>query len=550
MVALEKPAGGGRVSRTTWRLLLGLATAVCLACSAGGAAIAETPQMRYVLQDVRALLKKKAGLPLDVRTKADQLERYYSTSDAQILWLNPERQSELISALSGFTATGLSNLDGSLARIESRKQALRSEDASLLALVELTFGAQFIEAAQNLRLGQMDLYREKLHRRTLERFIYTDRLLALVASGEPLTAIFARLEPQQADYQAIRTKLIEYVSIQKRGGWAALRPGPDLKEGITGPRVTELRQRLEITGELAPVSGPSDVFDTTLSEAVKKFQKQHNLPQSGIVDRRTLLALNIPVRDRVAQLIVNLERWRWFEDIPKGELWVINTNAARLEIRQADGKQEQIGIKVDNACGQSPALDSTIDHVEVAPTFMFPANLAARYVLPVLQSKPESLDPSLVIYAESSLAGIQNVNWKTYSETNFPFSISQSPGRTNLLGLFQIPLKDEGAVSIHGRPSSDPKLAIPRSLWPACVALSGPTETAEVLLKRIGADVSISSGQGSQTPSRRIDLPSSIPVVFLYATVWTDPVNGVVFGPDPLNLDGDLARKLSKFAGS
>jgi murein L,D-transpeptidase YcbB/YkuD len=325
----------------------------------------------------------------------------------------------------------------------------------------------------------------------------------------------------------------------------------EIQNRIKNPAaLTELRQRLEITGELAPASGLSDVFDATLSEAVRKFQKQHNLPQSGFVDRRTLLALNIPVRDRVAQLMVNLERWRWFEDIPKGELWVINTNAARLEIRQADGKQEQIGLKVDNACEQSPALDSTIDHVEVAPTFMFPASLAARYFLPVLQSKPDSLDPSLVIYAESSLAGIQNVDWKTYSEANFPFSVTQSPGRTNLLGLFQISLKDEGAVSIHGRPSPDPKLAIPRTLWPACVALLGPTEKAEILLKRIGVDVSISSGEGGQTPTRRIDLPSSIPVVFLYATVWTDPVNGVVFGPDPLSLDGDLARKLSKFSGS
>lgn len=545
---LEPPGIAPR--RVSWTLFFVAVAYGFLACAHGLSATAEGPNLRFVLQDVRGLLKKKSGLPLDVRGKADELERYYARKDSEVLWIKSERNRELISVLRGLTANGISDMDAALRRIEMRKQALNSEDTSLLALVELTFSATFIEAIENLRLGQTHLYRDKLHPRTLERFIYTDRVLALVAGGEPLNAILMRLEPQTPYYQAIRNKLMEYVAIQKRGGWPGMRPGPDLKEGSTGPRVADLRQRLEVSGYLASASGPNDLFDAALSQAVKEFQKQHNIPPTGVVNRSTLFSLNIPVRDRVAQLRANLERWRWFEDIPDGEHWVINTNTARLVLRKADGQQRKFALRVDSACEQAPAFDSVIDHIDVAPTYTFPGSLSARYILPVLQSKPNTLDSSLVVYADDSLSGVESVDWKSYSETNFPFAVSQNPGDKNLLGLFQLPLKHDRTVSIHGRPSKDPQLPVPRKLWPACVALSGSTDVRAELLAGLGVSLPDEVSETNADVRRRVDLPSPIPVIFHYGTVWLDPAVGLVFGADPLGLDASLANRLSNNASS
>ena len=107
---------------------------------------AASPDPKFVLQDVRSLLKNKPGLPLDVRTQATQLERYYARDDAKILWLRSERNSELESALAGLTTIGVTNMDAALARINIRKQALNSDDTSILALVELTYSATLVEA--------------------------------------------------------------------------------------------------------------------------------------------------------------------------------------------------------------------------------------------------------------------------------------------------------------------------------------------------------------------------------------------------------------------
>ena len=504
--------------------------------------LAGEPDPKLVLQDVRRLLKNKSGLPLDVRTQADQLAAYYGRPDAAILWLKPERNAELVSALAGLTAIGVTNMDPAVSRIEMRKQALNSDDTSLLALVELTFSATLLEAAQHLRLGQMHRYRDKLHPRTRQRFLYGDRVLARAASGQSITDLLSLLEPQTADYQTIRRKLIQYVLVQKNGGWPSILPGPDLKPGDVAPRVADLRQRLQTTGYLPPSSARSETFDAPLAEALRLFQRQHALPATGTLDRRTLMTLNIPVRDRIAQLAANLERWRWFEDIPEGALWIINTNIGRLELRDFGGKRQDLKVAVDSACTELPTFDSAIDHVVFSPSYTVPQSIAARYVLPVLQTKPESLDPSVVLRADRSLLGSRTVDWKSFSELNFPVSVAQNPGPTNLLGGFQMPLKDEASVSIHGRPASDPKLPIPRNLWPACVAF-GPAESVADLMSAAGLDAS--AHDVAINVSRRVDLKTPVPVIFLYATVWLDQGGGVVFGPDPHGLDAPLIRKLT-----
>ncbi len=56
-----------------------------------------------------------------------------------------------------------------------------------------------------------------------------------------------------------------------------------------------------------------------------------------------------------------------------------------------------------------------------------------------------------------------------------------------MIGDFRMPLKDDTVVSIHGRPASDPKLPVPRNLWPACVAISGGADAVASLMSKAGA---------------------------------------------------------------
>jgi len=84
----------------------------------------------------------------------------------------------------------------------------------------------------------------------------------------------------------------------------------------SNPATTALRARLAISGDLvstaasaAPLPAtPADLYTGDLVAAVRAFQARHGLATDGVVGTRTLAALNVPARDRIAQLELAAER--------------------------------------------------------------------------------------------------------------------------------------------------------------------------------------------------------------------------------------------------
>src|SRR5258705_11088093 len=72
-------------------------------------------------------------------------------------------------------------------------------------------------------------------------------------------------------------------------------------------RVPQLRAKLGITENADGIR-----YDARVAEAVRQFQDGAELNPTGILDDRTVKALNSPKRDRRTDTgIVNMERWRW-----------------------------------------------------------------------------------------------------------------------------------------------------------------------------------------------------------------------------------------------
>src|SRR5437016_6129120 len=88
------------------------------------------------------------------------------------------------------------------------------------------------------------------------------------------------------------------------GGRKARCSGPtvsrvSLEPGASAAAVTKLRARLAVTEDLPPELAESDQYDQMLTEAVKRFQARHGLPETGNVGPQTVEALNVPVGKRI-----------------------------------------------------------------------------------------------------------------------------------------------------------------------------------------------------------------------------------------------------------
>ena len=105
------------------------------------------------------------------------------------------------------------------------------------------------------------------------------------------------------DHMAAAIK--RYAAVVERGGWGKL-PLVDLRVGKTHEAVVALRQRLQAEGDLAADNGYPQTFDYYVEKAVKAAQERNGLPPTGVVDKATIMALNVPAASRLRQLRTNI----------------------------------------------------------------------------------------------------------------------------------------------------------------------------------------------------------------------------------------------------
>src|SRR5262249_24783537 len=125
------------------------------------------------------------------------------------------------------------------------------------------------------------------------------------SANAPLEKWIEAVQPHHPEYAALQRALRDLRGQEAHGLWPKV-PVRPLKPGTSDPAVAALRQRLAASGELA-ASDASDPnrYDEDLANAVKIFQQHHAMTATGIADRPTILAANVPISERIRQVELN-----------------------------------------------------------------------------------------------------------------------------------------------------------------------------------------------------------------------------------------------------
>src|SRR5690606_13642141 len=161
--------------------------------------------------------------------------------------------------------------------------------------------------------------------------------------------------------------LEEYTRIEQMGGWPMMPDGPILKLGTRDAQVQILRQRLIVSGDLPANLGNSDVFDSYVDAAVKRFQARHGLIVNGAVGPDSRKAMNVPASirrhqievsmQRLATLTKKLDRRFVIVNIPGQEVEAVSDGVVELRHTAVVGKPDR----------QSPQLTVKIQEVNFNP---------------------------------------------------------------------------------------------------------------------------------------------------------------------------------------
>ena len=337
----------------------------------------------------------------------------------------------------------------------------------------------------------------------------------------------------------IEQAIIQYRQIVTNGGWPVVPAGSKLKLGSVSSAVPILRRRLIISGDLAATAGQSEVYDSWVDAAVRRFQARHGLPADGVLGNYTFAAMNIPASTRLMQLETNLVRLRSMSGYLGDRYVMVNIPAAHIEAvengRVASRHTAIVG-KVDR---QTPILNSKIQQINLNPYWTAPKSIVRKDIIPLMQKDPTYLQRnSIRIFGpDGSEIPPETIDWNTEEAVNYMFR--QDPGKINAMASVKINFPNPHAVYMHDTPQQGLFGRLMRFESSGCVRVQNVRDLVAWLTKdtpgwdRRQLENVIESGERVD-----VELTNPVPVYFTYITAWATPDGTVQFRDDIYHRDG------------
>lgn len=442
-------------------------------------------------------------------------------------------------------------------------------DAATLARAELELVATLMRYARDASQGRVDPRRVSASITVERRPLDPAEVLARLAAGGDVAAAIDAFNPPHPGFAALRRRLAEALDATaataapaaeklRADAPPAIPPGPALRLGARDTRVALLRTRLGLAETGRVTETDADVFDADLAQALKAFQRDNGISPTGTLGPQTLERLNAGLEPAatgsigedkalVADLIANMERWRWLpRDLGRQHVFVNVADFSLVVSR--DGK---IAHKARTIVGkveperQTPIFSEMMDHIVVNPYWNVPPNIVRKEMMSKIVSTGGGSVASGAweVYVGNRQVDPRSVDWASTSPG--AVSIRQKPGPSNALGNIKFMFPNNHSVYIHDTSSRGLFARDFRAMSHGCVRVHEPFEFANALL----AEEPNVSGEGLRKMvgnggERYIRLASPIPVHITYFTRFTDADGTLVSRPDIYGHNGRVKAAL------
>jgi L,D-transpeptidase YcbB len=499
------------------------------------------PADQPVAEKLRDMIGAKSLRYFDRKNERAAVEKFYAGRDYAPQFTQAGKLTEsakgVIARLKDAASEGLNPADYPVPDFA----AATSPDQ--LAEAELKLAASMLDYARQAQSGRMHWSQVSADIQYPEHPTDPAEVLANISTAKDASAALDGYNPPHKLYKELKAKLAELRG-QGDGPLLQIAEGPALaykaatkKQGEVVPedsRVPQVRAKLGVSDH-----PDSTHYDAKVAAAVRKFQESVDLKPTGVLDDRTVKALNSPKRDRqIDTVLVNMERWRW---LPRqlgassiGNAYVIlNVPDFTLKVMQ-NGAQVWTTRVVTGKPGKhaTPMLTETMKFITVNPTWNVPPSIIYNEYLPALQQDPTVL---------------QRMGLKLERNRDGSIHISQPPGEANALGRVRFNFPNKFLVYQHDTPDKHLFAKEERAFSHGCMRVQNPDVYAATLLN-------ITMPNERYTPERirsmygrsEIDLkfPTPIPVNITYQTAFVDDAGKLQIRKDIYGRDAAMIALL------
>jgi len=503
------------------------------------------PADQPVAERLRDMISTKSLRYFDRKNERAAIEKFYSARDYAPQWTQAGKLTDsakgVIARMKDAASEGLNPADYPVPDFAG------AASPDQLAEAELKLTASMLDYARQAQSGRMHWSQVSADIQYPEHPTDPAEVLANISTAKDASAALDGYNPPHKLYKELKAKLAELRG-QGDGPMIYIAEGPALafkaatkKQGEVAPedsRVPQLRAKLG-------VENPDDTrYDAKVAAAVRKFQEHTDLKPTGVLDDRTVKAINSPKRDRqIDTVLVNMERWRW---LPRqlgassiGNAYVIlNVPDFTLKVMQ-NGAQVWTTRVVTGKPGKhaTPMLTETMKFITVNPTWNVPPSIIYNEYLPALQQDPTVL---------------QRMGLRLERNRDGSIHISQPPGEANALGRVRFNFPNKFLVYQHDTPDKHLFAKEERAFSHGCMRVQNPDVYAATLLN-------ITMPNERYTPERirsmygrsEIDLkfPTPIPVNITYQTAFVDDAGKLQIRKDIYGRDSVMIGLLKNGRG-
>ena len=489
------------------------------------------------------------------------LESLYSSTNDPLLWSHDgkvtSQASALLLELQNAEAYGLESKDYRGSEIGQLLTGPPTADDARWAQFDVKLSAATLRFIADLHYGRVLPEAAGFKLREEPLFFDLPAAVKSVAGAADIHRALASAEPSFYHYGLLKEALARYRKLAELPDWVLLPPPPNkLKVGEQYAGAPALRRMLSTIGDIPPgdtTAATDPTFDKNLSEGLRNYQLRHGLAANGNLDKPTYAALKTPPAQRVRQITLTLERWRWLSPFKTPPI-IVNIPQFRLfafrstEDRVADILQMDVIVGKTFPQTQTPVFEGDMRYVILRPYWDVPYNIVEHELLAKIRANPNYLAAQHLEIASGSddSPAVPPTPENIDALAAGKLRLRQQPGEDNALGLAKFIFPNDYNVYLHSTPAHGLFKESVRTFSHGCIRVSDPAALAALVLKDAPGDWTREKIEATMngTSSVRVNLAHPVNVLILYATALATEAGPVMFFDDIYGYDKKLEKQL------
>ncbi len=466
-------------------------------------------------------------------SSARRLRSFYNTRNYEFAWFSSDGLTEqalgfwTLKNYSGDTATKSKQLQKRMDDLMTDDDLKVSSTDKSMINTELRLTENFIDYTRsNYEKGYVK-------RKEMERFIPFKKSDPIYLADSILNKKHKDdkyFSDVNASYKLLKDELDKYATIAKNGSWPALPENPKIfKKGSASSAIKDMKKLLFLTGDISQ-HDTTNVFNDTLKNGIKNFEKRYGYNADGIVSTSLLKEMNVPAIERVKQILINMNRMRWTPQEPNGKLILVNIPEFILHVYDGKTTVFDMIVVVGKEGHNTTIFSDKLTTIVFSPYWNVPTSIVKNEILPSMAKNADYLE---------------NHNMEIYGGSEELPLVRQKPGGDNSLGKVKFLFPNSFNIYFHDTPAKSLFNKEVRAYSHGCIRLSDPEKLADYLLKDNSSWTSSKINEAMNSGDEQfVALKDPVPVFITYYTAWVDNKGQLNFRSDIYGHDKEIAKKM------